>query len=456
MKQITVFLLVALFSSFAWAQETEVSKYWSGEIDLGMKKLRIDFEIRSSASGSPTGVMNVLDQNAKNIPIQILLGAPDSLNILVPMVGAAYKGRLVSPDRIEGMFVQNGMSLELNLTPQVPEVKRPQTPKPPYAYQTEEVVFTNKAEGASLAGTLTYPVGYDKSVQQAIPVVLMVSGSGSQDRNEEVFGHKPFLVIADYLAKHGIASLRYDDRGVGGSIGKTEGMTTENNLSDAQAGIAFLRGLGQFGPIGLLGHSEGGMIGFMMGANRSIDFLISLAGPGIKGVDILVGQTAAMMQLQGMQPDVVNSYTQALRILCAERILGQIENPEKFVDDLCAKHAFALPESLKRNLVQCATWGGDWLTWFLSYDPTKAISQVTCPTMILNGRLDMQVLCEENISAIETHLPKQERNVIKVYDSLNHLFQHCTPATALDYGAIEETISEEVLADMVRWINSLR
>lgn len=245
------------------------------------------------------------------------------LNILVPMVGAAYKGRLVSPDRIEGMFVQNGMSLELNLTPQVPEVKRPQTPKLPYAYQTEEVVFTNKAEGASLAGTLTYPVGYDKSVQQAIPVVLMVSGSGSQDRNEEVFGHKPFLVIADYLAKHGIASLRYDDRGVGGSTGKTEGMTTENNLSDAQAGIVFLRGLGQFGPIGLLGHSEGGMIGFMMGANRSIDFLISLAGPGIKGVDILVGQTAAMMQLQGMQPDVVNSYTQALRIFVSSAYWGK-------------------------------------------------------------------------------------------------------------------------------------
>ena len=451
------YIIVVLFSSLcSHAQKLESSASWTGELSMGINKLHIEFSIKTLSDGTFTGTMDVPEQGAKNIPISVLKNDSDSLNISIPALRAVYRGRKLSAESIEGKFSQNGAVLDLNLKHGKSLLKRPQTPNAPYAYKTEEVLFSNEAEGAVLSGTLTYPINYSTSAKKQTPVVLMVTGSGGQDRNEEIFGHKPFLVIADYLARHGIASLRYDDRGMGKSTGPTLGTTTQNNLADANAGISYLRKLNKFGKVGIIGHSEGGTIAFMLGAEKSVDFLVSLAGSAANGIDVIVGQNEAMMQQQGVPQEIIGNYAKALRILYKDRVEGkEINDPVRYTEDLCNAENLTLPGALKTNLSKCVSAGGEWFTWFLRYSPAEAIRKVACPVMALNGTLDLQVLSRDNIPVIRDNLPANSKNIIREYESLNHLFQHCTPATALNYGAIEETISEEVLSDMVGWINEL-
>ena len=458
MKRIYAILLAIIaFLMVGHAQNTNKSEFWSGIMNVGTQKLSIGFEIKSSSDGKYTGTMDVPAQGAMNIPVEITQNNQDSLCITISALRATYGGRKVSSESIEGRFFQNGMNFPLYLKPGKVELKRPQTPEPPYPYATEEVVFRNEAEGATLSGTLTYPINYLFVPKESVPVVLFVTGSGGQDRNEEIFGHKPFLVIADYLAKRGIASLRYDDRGVGKSTGPTQGATTLNNLADAEAGIAYLRSLNWFGKVGVIGHSEGGTIAFMMGANKSVDFLVSLAGTAASGLEVIIGQNKAAMQLQGILPMMIEDYAKALDILYKDRLAGkQIANQEQYVEDLCKNHFLTLPTNFKANLMQCITAGGEWITWFLGYHPSEAIRKVICPTMALNGTLDLQVLSKDNLPIIKANLPHNDQHLIKEYDSLNHLFQHCTPVTALNYGGIEETISEEVLWDIADWIMNLK
>ena len=228
-------------------------------------------------------------------------------------------------------------------------------------------------------------------------------------------------------------------------------------MADAEAGISYLRSLNKFGQIGVLGHSEGGTIAFMMGANKSVDFLVSLAGGATNGIKVLVGQNKAAMQLQGMPAIVIEQYATALNILYKDRIeKKQISDHKQYIENLCLTNKLTLPENFKANLAQCITAGGNWLTWFLAYEPSDAIRKIACPVMALNGNLDMQVLSKDNLPVIQENLPSNNKHLIKEYDSLNHLFQHCTPATALSYGAIEETISEEVLRDIATWIKGLQ
>ena len=447
---LALLLLVACVQKVAIA----TSGTWSGKIPLGANKLDVSFAITSLPAGKLQCTMDVPQQGAKDIPVELQKNDSDSLIISIPLLQARYSGYKVSSESIEGLFVQNGVSLPLNLRPGAIVVNRPQTPLPPFEYKTEEVVFKNEAEGAELSGTLTYPVGYDKS--SPVSVVLMVTGSGSQDRNEELFNHKPFLVIADYLAKNGIASLRYDDRGVGSSKGSTKDVTTLNYLFDAKAGISYLRSLGKFEKVGVIGHSEGGTIAFMLGADGCADFLVSMAGSAAVGVDVILGQNRIILQQKRVPQNIINDYISALKIIYKDRVARkEIADNSAYVAELCKANGYVLPDNLKANLKECITAGGEWFTWFLEYNPAEVISRVTCPVMALNGSMDMQVLCKDNLSVIKNNLPHNEKSAIKEYDSLNHLFQNCTAATALDYGAIEETISEKVLVDIAGWINSV-
>lgn len=458
MKQAILLLAAALTTSVVSnAQEVASSESWSGKIAIGQNALNIGFVMKTLSDGQQICVMNVPEQGAKGIPVELLKNDSDSLSLSISVLRATYKGHKTSSNSIEGIFSQNGLALPLVLHVGGWELKRPQTPIAPFSYVTEEIVFRNQIEGAELAGTLTYPKNFETCKPGTVPVVLMVTGSGSQNRNEELFGHKPFLVIADFLAKNGIASLRYDDRGVGKSKGTIKGLTTENNLADAEAGIAYLRSLKQFGKVGVLGHSEGGTIAFMMGANKSVDFLISCAGGAANGIDILVRQNETLMKQQGVFPKLINDYAAALRMIFKDRISGKkIENESAYIADLCQANGFNLPESFKSNLMKCITYAGEWLTWFLAYNPENAIRKIECPVMALNGELDLQVLSEDNLSIIKDNLPPNKNHFIKQYDSLNHFFQHCTPATAINYGSIEETFSEEVLTDMVNWIHTVK
>jgi hypothetical protein len=309
------------------------------------------------------------------------------------------------------------MSLPLVMTKGAPEAKRPQTPKEPYPYTTEEVMFRNTTDLATLVGTLTWPVGYDKNAKQKPTVVLMVTGSGQQNRDEELMQHKPFLVIADYLARHGIATLRYDDRATGASVGgEVKNATSEDFARDAAAGLEYLRNTKAFSKVGILGHSEGGLIAFMLAAKKQTDFIVSLAGPGVKGDTLLVAQGNRILSLSGMPANMtVEKYRQ-----------------------------------------QDAVQQMPWLKWFIDYDPSANIAATHCPVFALNGDRDCQVISTQNLTAIERLLPKSKQHLIKEYPGLNHLFQHCTTGLVAEYSQIEETISPEVLSDIVHWINSLK
>ena len=424
-KKLIIIFVLTLATVTGWAQEKAESQVnpttallgsWSGKLNVGAVSLTLVLNLEQ-ADGYVKASLDSPDQGAKGIPAFKEYLSDDSLAVKVEQIGMTYRARL-KDGKLDGTFSQNGFSTPLVLAKgDVPEVKRPQTPKPPYPYQTEEVTFRNDADGATLAGTLTWPMGYDKQSKQKPTVVLLVSGSGQQNRDEELFEHKPFLVIADYLARQGIATLRYDDRATGASVGgEVKNATTKDFSRDAAAGLDFLRSRNTFAKIGLLGHSEGGSIAFMLAAKKKTDFIVTLAGPGVKGDTLLTAQGNRILSLSGMPANMtVEKYRQ-----------------------------------------QQAVQEMPWIKWFIDYDPSDDIRQTRCPVFALNGERDCQVISSQNLTAIQKLLPKSKQNLIKEYPALNHLFQHCTTGLVAEYGQIEETVSPEVLSDIAQWIKGLK
>ena len=408
-----VLLLLLLSVTSYGATAGNIEGTWHGTLKLNAMKLSIVMHFSDNAC-----TLDSPDQGAKGIKGEVREITAEKVDVAFPTLNATYTG-VLKDGKIEGTFTQMGYKLPLVLEEGQPVRIRPQTPQPPFPYQTEEVSFVNTEDSASLAGTLTYPVGYNS--KRKVPVVIMVTGSGLQNRNEELFEHKPFLVIADFLARNGIASLRYDDRGAGLSTGDIENVTTEGFCRDAAAGIAFLRKTGHFSKIGVLGHSEGGSIAFMLAAQKKCDFIVSMAGPGLRGDSIIVEQTNELLRQQG-QPATMTVRQMRLTMLL------QKTNP--------------------------------WYDYFVDFDPAPVIKQIKCPALLLNGDKDSQVMAVSNIPVIRALLSDNEKHqlpdnqVIKVYPGLNHLFQHCTTGMPAEYGSIEETISEEVLHDIAEWIKN--
>ncbi len=402
--------VLALAATQSFGQQ--IAGPWTGQLDLGAQKLTLVLHFDKDASGKDVCTMDSPDQSAKGIPATLNFISADSVNIAVPSIGMTYAGKLEA-GVLKGTFQQNGFSLPLSLKPGEVTRRRPQHPTDPYPYRTEEVNFTNEEAHATFSGTLVYPEGYKEG--DKVPVLIMVTGSGAENRDEEVFDHKPFLVIADYLARHGVASLRFDDRGVGKSTGSMEGATTKDFAEDALAGIEMLRGLKQFSKVGVLGHSEGGSVAFMLGAKQKVDFIISMAGVGAKGDTALTAQANRTYELMGVPMQV----------------------------------------NVAQYRAQVAQLNSSWLNYFLDYDPIPDIQGICCPVLAINGDKDVQVISSLNLKGIEMALPKNKKNLVKEYPGLNHLFQHCTTGLPTEYAGIEETISEEVLGDIATWINGL-
>ena len=414
MKKYIITIFLALVTLTGWAQ-VDLLGSWTGKLDLGFSKLTLVFNLEQT-DGRVKVTMDSPDQSAKGIPCQKDFLSYDSLAVSIKSINASYGGRL-KDGKLVGTFKQNGMSLPLVMTKGAEELKRPQTPQPPFPYETEEVTFRNEQDGATLAGTLTWPVGYNPKSKQKPLVALFVTGSGQENRDEEIFDHKPFLVIADYLARQGIASLRYDDRATGGSKGgDVRNATSEDFARDAAAGLEYLRSRKAFSKVGLIGHSEGGLIGFLLGSQGKTDFIVSLAGPGVKGDTLTASQVNRMMEMAGGVGTVT---------------VDSIRKMEQF-------------QKVR------------WYQWFIDYDPSADIAATRCPVFALNGDRDWQVISSLNLTAIERLLPKSKQNLIKEYPGLNHLFQHCTTGIMNEYRQIEETISPEVLSDITNWINSLK
>ena len=450
--------VVALFATLIYglaAVAQGVTGSWNGKIDVMGTQLNLVFNISEDDGGSLACTLDSPDQGVKGIPAEITVDGGVKVAISVPSIFASFEGEL-KDGSIKGNFSQSGMSFPLELKPGALERNRPQTPKEPYPYMTEEVRFENKAGNASLAGTLTYPVGYEKMDEGAVPVVVMVTGSGLQNRDEEVFDHKPFLVIADYFARNGIATLRYDDRGIGKSTGDAANATTVDFMNDALAAVGFARNTGKFGPVGVLGHSEGGSIAFMLGAQGKADFIVSMAGPGVSGADVLVAQNKVALKTGALPDNIVNDYCAALRIVLAELASGRVvADPESAVQRAVSQAGVSLPAPLTANLVQVIRSCTPWLRHFIAYDPAGDIKAVKCPVMAVNGESDTQVAAKANIGAIRTLLPDNPENLVKTYPGLNHLFQTCITGLAVEYGKIEETISPVVLKDISDWINAV-
>ena len=404
-----IILSICLFFSWAGAfAQKPIEGDWMGKLNLGPQSLTIVLHVNCDAQGKAECTLDSPDQGAKGIAVETDYCSSDSISVSLASLSLSFQGKLKG-DEIVGTFTQ-GQSFPLVLKRGEEKLNRPQNPVAPYPYKTEEVTFKNVADGATLVGTLSYPIGYKKG---QTPVVLMVTGSGQENRDEEIFDHKPFLVIADYLARHGVATLRYDDRSFGKSTGgDVEQTTTLDFMRDAASGVDFLRTSKQFGKVGILGHSEGGSIAFMLGAKGKVDFVISMAGIGVKGDTALTAQTNKILELTG----------QSMRF---------------------STHQYRMNAIIKRS---------PWLNFFIDYDPSEDISKTLCPVMAINGSRDIQVISSLNLAGIKAHLKPNPKNIIKEYPSLNHLFQHCKTGNVSEYRIIEETVSPEVLEDIVRFI----
>ncbi len=385
---------------------------WIGTLDAGAQKMTIQAKV-NQASRQVTATITELGAPEQALDVNYL--SADSISVAFEPLDITYQGKLQG-NVVKGIFVQRGFRLPLDLTRGDVTYNRPQEPTAPYPYQTEEVTFANKAAGVALAGTLTYPVDYKAG--NKVPVVLMVTGSGPENRDEELFHHKPFLVIADYLARHGIASLRYDDRGTAQSTGDYASALTTDFAADAEAGLAYLRQLKKFGKVGLLGHSEGGLIGYMLGSKGKTDFIVSLAGPACRIDTMLMTQLNALARVQGYNGMLVKDVASAKQYLNA--------------GDKSA-----------------------WMKAFLEMDATPFVKATTCPVLALGGEKDLNVPVSINNPSLEARLKKQPKTQIKVYPGLSHLFQHSATGNPMEASKIEETIAPEVLSDIATWINSL-
>ena len=466
MKTLSI-LLLTLCSLLAQAQT--IVGDWQGTLEVQGTSLRIIFHITES-DGALTATLDSPDQGATNLATNETTFQDDQLTIKANQLGIVYEGILSDNDStVEGTFTQGGMAMPLTLTRgagKAEAVVRPQDPTS-FPYQQEEVRFANP-EGHQLAGTLTIP--QDGAFEQ---VVVLISGSGPQNRNEELgpMNHRPFLVLSDYLTRHGIAVLRYDDRGVAESEGDFAKATSQDFAEDAQSAVAFLRGRSdtQEKQIGLVGHSEGGMIAPMVASQTdAVDFIVLLAAPGIPIVELMKLQNDRAAQAEGVPAKVreanLAAMSAAYDYLTANQKAEKSELKQGLIRMLKASDE-KRPENANPDTVsleaqyerQAAMMTSDWFLYFINYDPAEYLRQVSCPVLAINGALDVQVTADENLAGIEEALAAGgNRNVtIKKMKKQNHLFQQATTGAASEYGKIDETFNEATMDYLVSWIRDV-
>ena len=419
-----VFAMMALAAN---AQEGT----WNGELNVMGNKVPLVFNFSTNGC-----TIDSPSQGVNGIQAEKTVKDDGTISVKVGMIGATFEGKMTDGE-IKGTYVQNGFPLPLTLKPGKLVVKRPQTPAPPFSYKEESVSFTNAQY--TFNGTLTLPENYSKNT----PVVLMVTGSGQQNRDEELFSHKPFAVIADALARQGIASLRYDDRGWGDKSVNFADFTTDDFRQDAAAAIPLLRK--RFNKVGILGHSEGGTIAMMLAAEGKADFIVSLAGMAISGKETLIMQNRQAMSAIGLPKETVDSYCNSISKALDEIASGK-KASEINIDDV----PVALKPVTIKALQQADT---PYIRHFLTVDAGKLLPEIKCPVLALNGTKDTQVDCDANTTRIEKGLADCKHSIKKI-DGVNHMFQHCNTGIVTEYQQIEETISPEVLQVVAKWIKA--
>jgi pimeloyl-ACP methyl ester carboxylesterase len=421
-------------------------------------ELRLVFHITKEDS-TYTAKMDSPDQKGFGIAASATNFENLTLDIEIARLGARYQG-LYGSNGIDGIFYQSGQSFPLNLTRNLIEKKalfRPQEPKKPYPYFSEEVRFPSEGGKVALAGTLTVPDGKKK-----FPTVILITGSGPQNRDEEFMTHKPFLVLADHLTKNGIAVLRYDDRGFAQSTGNHETATSADFANDVRAAIAYLKTRKEIDKsrIGLVGHSEGGLIAPMVATNTHVAFLILLAAPGVSGSQILLKQSASIPRSQGEDEESVQRKLSINRnILDLFDQYGDDESFEtrlkEYLHDVIAYNNF-IPAGMNEEefiTMQVSQFRSQWMRYFLAYDPVSSLKSIKCPVLALIGEKDVQV-APENLVVIEKAIRQggNDNVTVKKFPDMNHLFQTCKTGAIDEYPIIEQTIDPLVLQEISGWV----
>lgn len=457
-KVLLLFLIVSLQSLFS----QEIQGSWAGNLSIQGSQLPLIFNIQKNGDLFQTTLDSPM-QGAKGIPIKETTFVNNELQIAVANLNLKFTG-LFKGETIEGTFVQNGGSFPLLLTRKsndIPALKRPQEPQPPFDYPIEEVVFVNPKDKNTLAGTLTLPKN-----KKDFPVVVLITGSGAQNRDSELFGHKPFAVIADDFAQKGIGVLRLDDRGVGGSSKGTTEDTSANFATDINAAVDFLSAKG-FATIGLIGHSEGGMVAPIVAVeNKKVQFVISLAGPGIAIDQLMLLQNQMIAKSQGATTTQIEVSTAFNR-----KVYGFVVNYkgtnlkadfQPFIKEEFKKLSqnqklteAQIDEFVKQQTLSITS---TWFEYFLKFNPDLYWSKIKIPVLALNGSLDVQVKATENLAGIQASLAKagNKKATIKELSGLNHLFQEAKTGAATEYATIEQTISPILLNEMSNWILGIK
>lgn len=471
-KFLILVLLILTGISFTYPQvlygNVDVKGIWQGSLKVSGTELRIVFKISMGEGDALTATMDSPDQGAIDIPVDEVIVEGDNLTLKVKSIGGVYEGKLQeNGSEVVGQWKQSGFSFPLVLerVEKVPLVSRPQEPKKPYPYDEEEVFYENEDADIKLAGTLTMP-----HTGGSFPAVILISGSGPQDRNETVFGHRPFLILSDYLTRRGIAVLRVDDRGVGESTGSSSESTSEDFADDVLAGIGYLKTRKEIDPekIGLIGHSEGGIIAPMVASESpDVAFILLMAGTGLTGERILYLQSELIGKAEGATEEAIEDnrreQERIFSILKEEKDNTVAEKEiRKILEDALAslseeeKQKMNLsPEELKEKIdTQVKQLLSPWLRFFLTYDPKVALKKIKCPVLAINGEKDLQVPPKENLNAIREALKAggSKDYTVKELPGLNHLFQTAESGTISEYAKIEETISPATLKLIGDWI----
>jgi len=449
-------VLASLASIVSASDAADFAGHWEGEIAVAGSALGVKIDLAHDG-GSWSGTIDIPMQGAAGLPLEIRSVEGEKIVFAIAGIpgNPTFEGTLEGTS-IQGTFKQGSLdtTFELSSEKKLEMPERPQEPKPPFPYEIEDVTY--ESGEITLAGTLTVPAG-----EGPFPAVLLLTGSGPQDRDETIFGHKPFWVIADRLTRSGIAVLRVDDRGVGDSGGSIARSTLEDFADDALVGVAFLKTRTKIDPerIGLLGHSEGGIVA-PLAASRSSDvaFVVLLAGTGVPGIDVISEQTGRMLRTQGVPEGVVeNQLRQQRRVneIAASDISAEAVEAE--VRAIAAEQLAAAPgideTQFEQQLqAQIKELTSPWLRFFLSHDPRPALRKVKVPVLALNGGLDLQVVPEQNMPEIEAALKGNPDVTAKVLPGLNHLFQKAETGKLSEYAQIEQTISPEVLDLVKEWI----
>ncbi len=459
--------LIALFATFSSATaQSDFLGTWKGKIVAFNLSVVINI---SEKDGKLSASMDSPDQGSKNIPCDQVVVNGNNIFISVSVVGANFNGNIsADKQKIEGKFNQGGGSYDLVVGKgeMVAPKERPQTPVPPFGYKADDVEYDNADKTVHLAGTLTYP-----SSGSNFPTAILISGSGQQDRNSNILGHKPFAVIADRLTKLGFAILRVDDRGIGKSVGEVRKASSADFAKDVITSLEYLKSRKEIDAnrIGLIGHSEGGLIASIVAAERKdINFVVLLAGPGINGADLLAEQGEQILLKSGVSKEAVAAYSP----LYKKMIQLSIEETDSLTIAMKAYKALSDwkkstnvtyqkelgldtkegADEIRDNLV--SGFSNPWMKYFLKSEPSIFIEQLTAKVLALNGEKDIQVIATSNTEGIKKALQKSKSPSyeVKILPGLNHLFQKCKSCSLQEYATLEETFSEDALTAMAQWL----